>query len=64
MLDRTIWTGNYNKYLDYIKPQIIHTTDTVRNKHEKLEGKGESYFDTHFMIQSHVESMKKILEAL
>jgi hypothetical protein len=39
-----------------------HTT--VRNKHEKLEGKGEASFDTPFMIQSHTESMKKIVGVL
>ena len=42
---------------------ILHTTLTVRNKHEKLEGKGEASFDTPFMIQSHVESIKKIVGA-
>ena len=41
--------------------QPIHTT---RNKHEKLEGKGEASFDNPFMMQSHAESMKKIVEAL
>ena len=40
-----------------------HTTLTVRNKQEKLEGKSEAIFDTQFMIQSHTESMKKILGA-
>ena len=34
---------------------------TVRNKHEKLERKGEASFDTPFMIQSHAESMKTIV---
>ena len=29
----------------------------ARNKHEKLEGKGEARFDIPFMIQSHAESM-------
>jgi hypothetical protein len=29
-----------------------------------LEGKGEASFDNPFMIQSHAESMKKIVEAL
>ena len=31
---------------------------------KKLEGKGEARFDTPFMIQSHAESMKKIVGAL
>ena len=35
-----------------------------RNKHEKLERKGEASFDTPFMMQSRAESMKKILGAL
>ena len=34
------------------------------NKDEKLEGKGEASFDTPFLIQSHAESMKIIVEAL
>ena len=41
-----------------------HTTYTVRNKHEKLEGKGEVSFDTPFMKKSHAESRKKIVGAL
>ena len=41
-----------------------HTTYTVIKKHEKLEGKGEASFDTTSMIQSHAESMKKIVGAL
>ena len=41
-----------------------HTTKTIRNKHQKLEGKGEDRFDTKFMIQIHAESMKKIVGAL
>ena len=43
---------------------LWHTTQTVRNKHEKLESKGEPSFDSPFMIQSHAESMKKIVGAL
>ena len=39
-------------------------TQTVRNKHGKLEGKGEASFDTTFMIKSHAKSMKKIVGAL
>ena len=35
--------------------QPIHTT---RNKHEKLEGKGEASFDNPFMMQSHAERRK------
>ena len=31
----------------------------MRNKLEKMEGQGETIFDTPFMIQSHAESMKK-----
>ena len=42
----------------------IHTTKTIRNKHEKLDGKGEGIFVTPFMIQSHAESLKKIVGAL
>ena len=41
-----------------------HTTYTIRNKWEKLEHLGEAIFDIPFMIQSHAESMKKILRAL
>ena len=41
-----------------------HTTQTNRSKVEKLEGKGGASFDIPFMIQSHAESMKKILGAL
>ena len=40
--------------------QVFDTTYTVRNKHEKLEGKDKASFDTPFMIQSHAESMKVI----
>jgi hypothetical protein len=36
---------------------------TVKNR-EKLKGRSEASFDTQFMIQSHAESMKKILGAL
>ena len=32
--------------------ELLHTTYTVRNKHEKLEGKDEASFDTPFMIPS------------
>ena len=35
----------------------------VRNKHEKLEGKGNASFEIPFMIQNHTESMKKIVGA-
>ena len=38
-----------------------HTTYTVRNKWEKMKHIGEAIFDILFMIQSHAESMKKIL---
>ena len=41
-----------------------YTTQTVRNKHEKLEGKGEASFHTPFMKQSDTESTKKIAGAL
>ena len=41
--------------------QDQHTTQTIRNKYEKLEGKGEASFDTPFMTQSHAESVKKIV---
>ena len=41
-----------------------HPTYTVRNNYEKLEGKGEASIDIRFMIQSHAESMKKIMGAL
>ena len=37
--------------------------ETVSFK-EKLEGKGEASFDTLFVIQSHAESMEKIVGAL
>ena len=42
----------------------VLTPPQVRNKHEKLEGKGEASFDTPFMIQSYAESRKKIVGAL
>ena len=44
--------------------ELLDTTYTVRNKHEKLEGKDEASFDTPFMIQGHAESMKIIVRAL
>ena len=44
--------------------RIIYTTYTVRNKWEKLEHMGEAIFDIPFIIQSHAESIKKIMEAL
>ena len=50
--------------IQYIQNHLLHTTYTVRNKWEKLEHKGEAIFDIPFMIQSHAESMKKILGAL
>ena len=37
-----------------------HTTQTVRNKHEKLARKGEASFDTPILVQSHAESIKKV----
>jgi hypothetical protein len=33
-------------------------------KIEKLDGKGEASFDNPFIIQSHAESMKKIVGGL
>ena len=39
-----------------------HTTYTVKNMQEKLEHIGKVIFDVPFMIQSNVESMKKILD--
>ena len=63
------WKSNCTKNLHAL--QIVasvnvlgHTTQTVINKWEKLEHIGEAIFDILFMIQSHDESMKKILEAL
>ena len=44
--------------------KTYHTTQTVRNKHEKLEGKDEASFDTPYMMKSHAESMKEIAGAL
>ena len=41
-----------------------HTTQTVRNRCEKLEHKGKAIFDIPFIIRSHAKSMKKILGAL
>ena len=40
-----------------------HTTLAVRNKLEKFEHIGKVIFDIPFMIQSHAESIKKILGA-
>ena len=31
---------------------VKHTTKTIKNKHEKLERKGEASFDTPFMIRT------------
>ena len=39
-----------------------HSTYTVRNKFEILKRKGEANFDTPFIIQSHAESIKKIVD--
>ena len=39
-----------------------HTTFTIRNKQENLEGKDEANFDTLFILQSHAESIKKLWE--
>ena len=44
--------------------ELIHTTKTIKNKWEKLEHKGEAFFDILFMIRSHLESIKKILGGL
>ena len=41
-----------------------HTTLTVRNKHKKLDRKGEASFDIQFMIKRHAESLEKIMGAL
>ena len=57
-----IATFFYSKVNALFKP--VHTTSTVRNKHEKLEGKDEVSFDTPFIMQGHAESMKKIMRAL
>ena len=43
---------------------LFHTMQTVRNKCEKCEHIGKAIFDITFMIQSHAESMKKIIGAL
>ncbi len=52
-------------FLDYWPIAVpTYTTWTVRNKWEKLEHIGKVIFDIPFMIQSHAESMKKILGAL
>ena len=42
---------------------LLSTPPRLRNKHEKFEGKGEASFDIPFIIQSHAESMKKIVGA-
>ena len=42
----------------------LHTTQTVKNKWEKMEQKGKVIFDIPLMVQSHAESMNKILGAL
>ena len=47
-----------------LKVYFDHTTYTIRNKWEKLEHIGKAIFGIPFMIQSHAESMKKILGAL
>ena len=58
------WHYNENGMICYMFFIRRHTTYTIRNKDEKMEGKGEASFDTPFMIQSHAESMKKIVGAL
>ena len=59
--------GNFLNILiksKWIKTNIpYHTTQTVRNNWEKLEHIGEAIFDIPFMIQSHTESVRKILGA-
>ena len=43
----------------------MHTTQNVRNKQEKLEGKDEDSFDTPLMaVLSHAESLKKSVGGL
>ena len=42
----------------------VHSTKTVRNKQENLEGKAEVIFDTLFIAQSQAESMCKIMGAV
>ena len=39
----------------------LKTTLIVRNKWEKCEHTGKAIFDVPFMLQTHAESMKKIL---
>jgi hypothetical protein len=64
-LSRSIWSRiRANRgFIEYILGQLaLHTTYIVRNKHEKLEGKGEASFDTPFMIQSHLKVWRKSWE--
>ena len=62
MLKLCIGLQNFDQIKEFLK--VVHTTKTVRNKLEKLKNIGKVIFDIPFMIQSHAESMKKILGAL
>ena len=55
------WIHNHTTI--QLDPDSSHHID-LRNKWEKCEHIGEAIFDIPFMIQSHAESMKKILGAL
>jgi hypothetical protein len=43
------------------KKKTVHTNQTIRNQHKKLEGTGEASFDTQIMTLSHADSKKKIM---
>ena len=58
-MSKVAWTEEGQEFYE-----LLDTTYTVRNKHEKLEGKDEASFDTPFMIPIHAESMKKNVGAL
>ena len=50
--------------LDEQSPYTLPRPSEISNKWEKCEHIGEAMFDIPFMIQSHAESMKKILGAI
>ena len=44
-MSKVAWTEEGQEFYE-----LLDTTYTVRNKHEKLEGKDEASFDTPYMM--------------
>ena len=42
-----------------VQKKTVHTNQTIRNQHKKLEGTGEASFDTQIMTLSHADSKKE-----